>query len=311
MLLPFIPNGVFTRPMKRFLRWILIGVLLFLAAAVSVPLFVRHRVYARPDWYPKAHLSQSDQAAAANRADQKLIQARSDIVGAYAAQTRAARAGTQPASLPASQFSINLSEDEINSWIPKWEDELGWSGRIDQQLSDPTIVFNEDEIILAATIKDWKTIVSLHFVPRLEKGKLLLTLRNVMAGTLPLPKVAWSSYQDRLVESAQARLPEFRREAAIDANGRANTAAVSAAMTELLLHVVNDEPAEPVLFLPDQIGHSPRSLPVVITDIKLADKVLAIVVEPMDSARRAALLKHLRAPDAGKTGVGDLAADSR
>jgi hypothetical protein len=292
--------------MKRFLRWTLIFVLLLLAAVVSVPLFVRHRVYALPEWYPKAHQSKAAQAAAANRADQKLIQARSEIVGAYAAQTRAARAGTQPTSLPAAQLGIKLSEDEINSWIPKWEDELGWSGGADQHFSDPTIVFNEDEIILAATVKDWKTIVSLHFVPRLQNGKLLLTLRSVMAGTLPLPRVAWSSYQDRLVESVQARLPEFRREAAIDANGRANTAAVSAAMTELLLHMVNDEPAEPVLFLPDQIGHSPRSLPVVITDIKLADKVLTIVVEPMDAARRGALLKHLRGNGASGAGA-DLA----
>src|SRR3954462_3801134 len=115
--------------MKRILRWVLICVLLFLAVAVSVPLFVRHRVYALPKWYPKAHLNEAEQAGAANRADQKLIQARSEIVGAYAAQTRATRAGTQPASLPASQFALKLSEDEINSWIPKWEDELGWRGR--------------------------------------------------------------------------------------------------------------------------------------------------------------------------------------
>src|SRR5689334_7114032 len=158
--------------MKRFLRWVLICVLLLLAVAVAVPLFVRHRVYSQPAWYPKAHLSEADQAAAANRADQKLIQARSEIAGAYAAQTRAARAGTQPASLPGSQFALKLSEYEINSWLPKWEHQLRLGARINQYLSDPTIVFNEDEIILAATDKDCKTIVSLHFVPRLEKGKL-------------------------------------------------------------------------------------------------------------------------------------------
>ena len=82
-------------------------------------------------------------------------------------------------------------------------------------------------------------------------------------------------------------------------------------MTELLSHSLNDEPAEPVLFLPDQIGHSPRSLPVVITDIKLADKVLTIVVEPMDSMRRSALLKHLQGTDAGRSSPGDLAAESQ
>ena len=47
-----------------------------------------------------------------------------------------------------------------------------------------------------------------------------------------------------------------------------------------------------------------------ITDITLADKVLTIVVEPMDAARRAALLKHLRGLDAGGAGT-DLAARSQ
>src|SRR4051794_38245128 len=109
----------------------------------------------------------------------------------YAAQTRSARAGTAPTSLPASQFALTFTDDEINSWIPKWKDELG-SARVNAHLEDPQIVFHQGQIILAATVKDWNTIVSLHFLPQLQQGQFRLTLTAVMAGTLPLPRVSWS-----------------------------------------------------------------------------------------------------------------------
>jgi hypothetical protein len=263
---------------------------------VSVPLFVRHRLYTKPTWYPQTRLSESDQAAAANRVDQKLIQARSEIAGMYAQQVRLARAGAATATAPAGEFTLAFTEDEIDSWIPKWKDELGWSRRVDALLTEPAIVLHQREIILAATIKDWNTIVSLHFLPALKDGKLWLTLNGVMAGTLPLPRVSWSTYEQRLLNGVQARLPEFQRNADIDARGRANSSAVSAAMSELLLNTLHDEPAEPVLFLPDQLSRSSRSLPVRITEISVASRTLTLAVRPMDASERVALLRRLRGP---------------
>lgn len=291
--------------MKKLLRRLLIVVLILLVAAVAVPLFVRQRIYSKPAWYPKARLNTLEQAAASNRADQKLIQARSEIAAAYAAQVRASRAASGPTTLPLGEFSIALTEDEINSWVPKWSDELGWSQRVDKYVTEPQIVFDEHEIILAATVKDWKTIVSLHFLPQLQEQKLRLTLTNVMAGTLPLPKVAWSSYEQRLLNALQSRLPEFQKEASIDASGRANSAAVSAAMSELLVHTLNDEPAEPVLFLPEQFSKTPRSLPVKITEVTVADKTLTLTVQPMDASQRTALLQHLRGSTDSATAMSD------
>ena len=40
--------------MKKFLRWLLILVLVLLAIGVAAPLFVRHRIRTQPEWYPKA-----------------------------------------------------------------------------------------------------------------------------------------------------------------------------------------------------------------------------------------------------------------
>jgi hypothetical protein len=280
--------------MKKFLRWVLILVMVLVVIGVAAPLFVRHRMRAQPEWYPRARLAPDEQAAAANRADQKLIAARSEIAEAYAAQTRAARAGQTPATSPADSFVISLTQDEINAWLPKWENELGWSHRIDQYLDDPTIIFRDQEIILAATVKDWNTIVSLHFAPQMDDGKLHITLSGVTAGTLPLPRVSWSGYQDRLLNSLQTRLADFQKRAQIDSSGHANSAAVLAAMSELLIHALKDEPAEPVLFLPEQFGKNPKSLPVRITDVTVANKTLNLTVRPMNQAERAKLLEYIR-----------------
>jgi len=296
--------------MKKFLRWVLILVLVLVVIGVAAPLFVRHRMRTQPEWYPTARMAPDEEAAAANRADQKLIAARSEIAEAYAAQTRAARAGQTPTTSPADSFVLSLTQDEINAWLPKWENELGWSHRIDQYLEDPTIIFRDQEIILAATVKDWSTIVSLHFVPQMEKegGKLHITLSGVTAGTLPLPRVSWSGYQDRLLNSMNSRLADFQKRADIDQTGRANSAAVLAAMSELLIHALKDEPAEPVLFLPEQFGRNPRSLPVRITDVTVANKTLNLTVRPMDQEERAALLEHIKGHEAltlsGTNGAG-------
>ena len=291
--------------MKKFLRWVLILVMVLVVIGVAAPLFVRHRMRAQPEWYPKARLAPDEQAAAANRADQKLIAARSEIAEAYAAQTRAARSGQTPTTSPADSFVLSLTQDEINAWLPKWENELGFSHRIEQYLEDPTIIFRDQEIILAATVKDWNTIVSLHFVPQMEEGKLHITLSGVTAGTLPLPRVSWAGYQDRLLNSLQNRLGDFQKRAQIDSSGRANSAAVLAAMSELLIHALKDEPAEPVLFLPEQFGKNPKSLPVRITDVTVVNKTLNLTVRPMDQAERAKLLQDIRSTNVSSLSTSD------
>lgn len=281
--------------MKKLLRGLAIVVVALLLAAVVALLLGRHRLYSRPDWYRARHLSATESEAAANSADQKMIAARSQIAEAYAAQTRAARAKNAIQTQPASPFTLDLTEDEINSWIPKWEGELGWKSKAANYVKDPAIFFRKQEIILAGEVKKWNSIVSLHFVPTLEDGKLQIKLTQVTAGTLPLPRASWDGYLQKLTSALSTKLPELQRKADIDQHGRANSAAVEAAMSELLLNTLNGEPAEPALFLPDQLGRS-GSLPVKITDVTVVDGTLSLSVEPMDAPQRTALLDELRGP---------------
>jgi hypothetical protein len=115
-----------------------------------------------------------------------------------------------------------------------------------------------------------------------------------MAGTLPLPRKAFSGYADKLIDILEEKLPQYREEAQIDPRGWANGAAVSAAMSELLIHIFRDEPAEPVLFIPEKVGHESRSLPVQVIGVEISDKTLILTLQPMDARQRTALLAHIR-----------------
>ena len=285
--------------MKKLLRGLAVVVAALLVVAVVAVLLGRHWLYSRPDWYHAKHLTAAQSEAAANSADQKMIAARSQIAQAYAAQTRAARAGKAAQTQPDSAFTLDLTEDEINAWIPKWEGELGWK-KAAAYVKDPAIIFRKQEIILAGDVKKWDSIVSLHFLPTLVDGKLQIKLTQVTAGTLPLPRASWDSYLQKLTSSLSAKLPELQRKAEIDQHGRANSAAVEAAMSELLLNTLNDRPAEAALFLPDQLGRS-GSLPVKITDVTVDDGTLSLSVEPMDAQQRTALLDELKEPTSSAT----------
>ncbi|MGH7214608.1 MAG: hypothetical protein ACREIT_07585, partial [Tepidisphaeraceae bacterium] len=97
-----------------------------------------------------------------------------------------------------------------------------------------------------------------------------------------------------LTGTVRVKLPGHQRDAALGPDGAANDAAVAAAMLKLLAAVLHDVPAEPVLFFPNTNGES--NVPVKLTGVNVADKKLAITIEPMTPEEQAELLKHIREP---------------
>jgi hypothetical protein len=77
----------------------------------------------------------------------------------------------------------------------------------------------------------------------------------------------------------------------VTGNGTVNIDAVSAGLTEALLRVLHDEPAEPVIFLP-VAGHG--AVPARLTDVSVQDQTLSLTVRPMTPAERAAFLARVK-----------------
>lgn len=286
--------------MKRFLRWFLILLLLVIVGLGVGGWVVRRRMLTRPTWYGRPPLDPRQARAAANRMDQKLIDTFSAARSAEAREVRAQRDGptTNPSDLPPDQvITFSVTEEELNAFFSKWRDSIGLDGNFGGKLTDPVLALDDQTLILAATVqvKQLDAVVSLKFVPRLEAGKLNVGFEKVMAGTLEAPRSYFSRYASKITAMVNERLPEARKEANISPHGWANSAAVEAAMGELLIRALDAQPAEPVLFLPEPDGQEGgRALPVKIVGIDIRDKTLTLKVQPMTPAEREQLLGHLR-----------------
>src|SRR5205823_4036246 len=144
-------------------------------------------------------------------------------------------------------------------------------------------------------------ILSVHFKPSLDSdGRLRLQLERVLAGRLPLPMSMWSRYRSSLERTIQRNLPRFQRQAKMDPSGATNAPAVSAAMSKLLLAVLHDESADPVILLPLDDKHF---LPTQVTAVSITDSALNITVDAMTEPQRREFLAKVREPYAAQTAM--------
>lgn len=246
-----------------------------------------------PAWYAARHRSPQETAAAAHRAERE-VQRTLSWAEDQQAYTDSSRYGA-PSTQPTKALTISLTEDELNGFFQKWDSTFGWSRSYSQYLSDPQIVLHEGRLILAANCKEMGTVISIAFAPRLEDGKLQMPVDQVLAGRLPLPRTFWDRYRVTLTDRMDEPLPRWQAGAEILPNGTANADTVAAAMSELLIDILNDHPAPPVLFLPYDISNRHRSLPVKLTHVQIANKTLTLEVQPLTPSERQSLLADIRA----------------
>jgi uncharacterized protein YpmS len=242
-------------------------------------------------------------AAAAHSAENKLVEMQNWAAEQRARESARLHAATTPATTastsrpaatkPADTTTIEFSQDELNAFFQKWVASAGWSEKFGKYVADPAIFLQDGRIILAGTVKELGgTVASVHFEPRIDaNGKLDLRLARVLGGNLPLPKAVWASQRDRLAQVAVQQLPHWQQHASMTGNGTVNIDAVSAGLAEALLHVLHDEPADPVIFLP-VAGHG--AIPARLTDVAVQDQTLSLTVRPMTPAERTAFLARVK-----------------
>jgi hypothetical protein len=263
-----------------------------------------------PEWYHPGATSAAEREAAARRADDKFLTAISQAADAQAAEIRAK---TRPALTHATEpIEVAFTGEELNAFFYKWAKLNQWDQKIGRYLSDPQIVIHDGKLIFAGTINPAAAeahglaalkgmVVSLHFRPKLtESGQLDFTLQRVMAGRLPLPGGLWDAQADKLKAFLAKRLPALQAGARIADTGASNGDAIAAAMSQFLLHVLNQKPSRPVVFLPVDNRHG---IPVKITAIRIADQVITLTALPLDPAERAALLREIKAPAGAETAM--------
>ena len=257
----------------------------------------------KPTWYVAAPVDPVAQQAAAVRAENQLKRT-IDWAASQQAQERAAihaargasPASTNPSPSPAKRPSLTVAftEQELNAAFEKWEAAYGWKSAYGEHISDPRIVLHDGRLIVAGTVKDTGTLVSLHFQPKMDQQRRLqFELVRILGGRLPLPEAAFDRYREQLEQRLRGSLPELQRGARIAPDGSANEKAVAAAFAKLGLRVLDRRPEEAFLFLPANQG---SRMPVKLADVKIEGKSITMTVQTMTPQERTALLERIREP---------------
>ncbi|QOV87550.1 hypothetical protein [Humisphaera borealis] len=210
-------------------------------------------------------------------------------------RTARPRVDTDPATAPAKTQSISLTEDELNAVL--WKEREKLLERYGHAIADPYIAIHEGHIVLAVTHKGTGRVVSVHVAPKIdEQGLFILSVDSLMAGSIPIPKALWSGYTDKVSGALKPALDAVRDNAAIETDGTWNQAAVVAARCRLVLSSLNGKSDDAVLFLPPDPKKLENGYPVKITQIKIENQTMSLVVIPLDFEEQQRLLLRLRAP---------------
>ena len=275
----------------------LILVLAVLLGAAVTALAVGFFLFrAEPAWYRPVALPVEEREAAAQRATNKLAMIQNQAARARAAELMtqsATRDATAPATTPSeSAITVTFTDVELNAFFDKWIAWNNWKAAYDPYIADPVLVLDEGRVIIAARVKELDTVASLHVRPVVDvQGRLRLDVERVLGGKLPLPESVLGDYRARLSRSIAQRLPRWRAGSALDRAGAPNNPLILATMSQLLVNVLDERPADPVLFLP-LVGQ--RAVPVKLTHVQVEDHAMTLTVEPLDAQDRAALLERIK-----------------
>ena len=285
----------------KWLKRILLLVALFIVMVLVVSAGSYWQLRREPDWYVPAKLTPEMRQAAAARVQHEFSR-----IGEMAADLRAYEARRQKAvregtTLPADQvpgpITVRLTQEELNAFYGTHAKFQGWEDELGQYVQDPQIVLQDERLIIAGKVPEMQGIVaSMHFAPSVDKaGQLHVDLVRVLGGRLPLPEAMIGKYRQKLVGAVKRNLPGWQRQARMDANGLPNQPAVNAAMAKLLLNSIDQQPADPVIFLPLSTSGN-QYIPVKLTAATATEGAIEFTLEPLSDSQRAAIIEKVRAP---------------
>ena len=246
-----------------------------------------------PTWYKPLALNSREMEAAAHRAFNKVVAIHNMADKAAASDTsKQWRQEHGAATLPAVEpVTITFTQDELTAFIAHWT-KLN-SDRVDRYMTGPQFVLEEGQIKFACRITKLDQIGVLRIEPSIdEKGMLHLEIVSISAGSLPVPEAMIEKRLNKAEADLQQWIPDWQRKATINSEG-ANSDAVKAAMSKLLLHAMHHQPSSAVLFMPID---SHKTVPMKLTKVIVGQGNITLTVDPLTEEDRKIALQTLREP---------------
>jgi uncharacterized protein YpmS len=205
-------------------------------------------------------------------------------------------AASQPNIEP---ITVEFTQEELTAFIVRWSNLH--SELVDRYITGAQFILHPGQLVFACKITELDQIGAIHFSPSLDdQGQLHLDIDSISVGSLPVARTLIQGRLQRMEQSLEQWLPTWQSRARVEAAG-ANSEAVKAAMTELLLNTLADKPSPAVFFIP--IGGG-KTVPVRVTNLDVKEGAMALTVQPLHADDRKTALINIRKPYpvAGKPG---------
>lgn len=278
--------------MVKFLKWTLLIFAIVLLGAIVSAIIGLHYLRGVPKFYKTYKWTGQQQSVVAQKVFDKLTQTREMAIRAHAAELQR-RNGHPEVRIPTDPVTVTFTEEEINAAIHHSSEIFkAFTEKYREYLKDPGVFFDNGCIILAGEAGGY--IVGFYFRPQIDdRGDLRLDLVKATGGNLSLPKSLLDTQLEKLRTAILAKMPEWRKEAKIDDVGTVNRATVAAAMSNLLLCALSDQPAPAVLFMPKD-EPAKKLIPVRISKVKIDDESLTLTMAPMDKQQRETMFRQIQ-----------------
>lgn len=286
-------------------KWIVrvtVGLVLLLALTAAIATYY---LKSAPDFYARYVWDDEARSIMNQRTVDKITATRTMAERAVAHEEQAQN--PQPPNgrppVPAAEpLTLTVTEEELHAFLMHngevFQDVRDYYGKY---IQNPGIYLRENQLILAAELTDLGSIASFYFEPRLDDdGRLHLRLIRSRMGRLPLPRSLLEGQQERVRLALEERMPAWREAARMTNAGRANVEAAKAAMAQLLLDTMADEPADAILFLPDLGDNGP--VPLRLTHLKVSDREMTLTLAPLNRQERRQLLARIREAQPDRSG---------
>ena len=289
------------RPMKKFIKRILLLIAICMVLCLGVLIYSYNLARGIPVWYQPHRLSDAQEHAEENQANQDLMTLLSYASDVTAAQRRAyhhpneAAAGQLPPDPKPKTFTV--SEDEANAFFESLTEgspdqstapllPVNAGRKLSKYLIDPRLAISGNRLIFAATVnRDGMlkgTVLSVALIPLLDdQGQLHLTIDGIYAGRLPIPQSMLGTLKDQIAQDLRDRIADVQEDADVYKDGTLNRPAAETATMQLFLNCLDDQTSPPFIYLPAELGSTQIAVPLKLTDVYTANDSLTFTLEPL------------------------------
>lgn len=263
---------------------LILRLLLLIALVLAIFLAVSTYLYrSTPSYYRPRRMTAAQSAAAAEVAEAQVISLRN-----WAEHQRAINSARRHgvATQSVGPIRVRATDQQINAFFQKYKSVVDWDQTVDPYVSDITLAIVNGQIVFSGDVKDLHAILSVVFTVQLDnQGRLIGQIQRVLAGRLTLPPPIWNAQRRRVINALRQAIADCRQDAHTDPTGTANLAAIAAAMGQTLLNAINDQPSDPIIFVPvDQNG----GIPARISALSVGDGEITMTLDPISLAQRTA-----------------------